>query len=218
MTHSISITRWHLYACAIAVVAVVAGTAIALDRRRANEQAETTRMFVQLSARLEALEHGRNRPKLPALLRRDLHDMEKSPPSGNGLARVAGRGLLGESGPALGDAGDEHSIDPRTIASELDALHARDPYDRAGTAVEARIEAFAAEPALIQSKLVPNALQTSCRATRCRIAASFRRAGDAQDWATMLTTLSASQLSYARIVEIPQPDGSAEVRIYGARR
>lgn len=70
---------------------------------------------------------------------------------------------------------------------------------------------------MLASQLIPSALQTDCRLTQCRIVAAFPRRGDAEDRAVMLTTLSGSVLRYAKIVQIPRPDGSAEVRIYGAR-
>lgn len=206
-------------AAPVLVVAVGIAGALWLDGRRRTDDAQTRALLAALTARIEAVESHSGAPRLPADFRRDLHAMRGMPPSGNGLTRAPGRGLLGETESSLSSEPGARPVDPNEVAQELDALHKRDKADPAGgAAVAGRLEAFAAEPALVESKLIPSELQTDCRATRCRIAARFPRAGDAEDWATMLTTLSASQLSYARIVQIPRGDGSAEVRIYGARR
>lgn len=205
-------------ALALLLAAGIAGV-LWLDGRRKAGEAQTRALLEALTARIEAVESRSGAPRLPAEIRRDLEAMRGMPPSGNGLTRAPGRGLLGETEASVAGEAGARPVDPNAVAQELDALHRRDKADPGGgAAVAGRLEAFAAEPALVESKLIPSELQTDCRATRCRIAARFPRAGDAEDWATMLTTLSASQLSYARIVQIPRGDGSAEVRIYGARR
>lgn len=195
----------------VSIALVVFGMIHHYDR----SQAELMLAVERLSERVDTLDANRGGP---TSLR---HRRSQDAGGDRGSAGSAGirKGLLGESESLLPDAPGAPAADPNAVARELDVLHARDKADPvSGHKAEAQLEAFAAEPALLANKLIPSALQTDCRSSRCRMVAKFPRRGDAEDWAIMLTTLSGSVLSYAKIVQVPMPDGSAEVRIYGARR
>lgn len=184
-----------------------------LARHYDRSQAQLLLAVAHLSDRVDALDA--NRSDTPSLRQR--RDQVSGGHGGGAASAGMRKGLLGEG--LLPDAPGAPTVDPNAIARELDGLHVRDQADPgSGHKAEAQLEAFAAEPALVANKLIPSELQTDCRSSRCRMVAKFPRRGDAEDWAIMLTTLSGSVLSYARIVQLPMPDGSAEVRIYGARR
>jgi hypothetical protein len=69
-----------------------------------------------------------------------------------------------------------------------------------------------------QSGLKPQDFDTDCRSSTCRISARFAESPDAESWATMMVTEMAGTISQARMAVTQLPDGSSEVRIYGARQ
>jgi hypothetical protein len=110
-------------------------------------------------------------------------------------------------------------IDRDRSISELDHAHTTEPVDVSWSASsEADILSAAIEPVMLESGLQPKGIATDCRSNTCRISARFAESGDAQSWAGMLITQLGGTLSQVKMTVLPLPDGSSEVRIYGARK
>jgi hypothetical protein len=119
---------------------------------------------------------------------------------------------------AMGDSRGQ-KVDRDRLISELDRAHKAEPLDVGWSASsEADILSASIEPVMMDSGLLPKDIATDCRSNTCRISARFAESGDAQNWAGMLITQMAGTLSQVKMTVLPQPDGSSEVRIYGARK
>lgn len=105
------------------------------------------------------------------------------------------------------------------LARELEEAHTRQPVDAAWKgAAETSMQAIRDGEALKGTGFSPAEFRTDCRSRSCRISATFDSAVDAQDWATMFTTMTGSDFRSARYVAVPTADGRTEIRIYGNRR
>lgn len=101
----------------------------------------------------------------------------------------------------------------------LEAQHRAEPVDSAWAAkTERALSDVATSEVMVGTKLTPRDYDADCRSATCRISASFDSSSDAQDWGGFLMTVSGAQLRQAKLMVVPGPDGSAEVRIFGARR
>jgi hypothetical protein len=110
-------------------------------------------------------------------------------------------------------------IDRDRVITEMDRSHQAEPLDVGWSASsEADILSAAIEPVMVDSGFQPRDIATDCRSNTCRISARFAESGDAQNWAGMLITQMGGTLSQVKMTVLPQPDGSSEVRIYGARK
>lgn len=110
-------------------------------------------------------------------------------------------------------------VDRDRMISELDRAHQAEPLDASWSALsEADILSASIEPVMMESGLQPKDIATDCRSSTCRISARFAESGDAQNWAGMLITQMGGTLSQVKMTVLPLPDGSSEVRIYGARK
>ena len=116
--------------------------------------------------------------------------------------------------------------DPAREARERDALlrtlesqHARETIDAAWAGpAESKLLSNVQNPAILAAGLRPKSIDTDCRSRSCRIEASFGSSGDAEDWANFYLTGVGETLSQARLIVLPQPDGTTFIRIYGARK
>lgn len=105
------------------------------------------------------------------------------------------------------------------LAANLEAAHRSEPIDAAWKGVaETSMRSIAGGDALKQTGFAPQDFASDCRSRSCRVTAVFDTAADAQDWATMFTTMTGSDFRSARYVTVPTADGKTEVRIYGNRR
>jgi hypothetical protein len=103
--------------------------------------------------------------------------------------------------------------------AELERQHKAEPIDAAWKLrSESGMTAIATSQDLKASGIAPTSYSNDCRSRTCRIAASFKSSGDAEDWAMMLTTMSGSTLRQTRHMVINNPDGTFELRVYGARK
>lgn len=110
-------------------------------------------------------------------------------------------------------------VDRDRLIGELDLAHKGEPLDASWSASsEANILSASIEPVMVESGLQPKDVSADCRSNTCRISARFTESGDAQSWAGMLITQLGGTLSQVKMTVLPQPDGSSEVRIYGARK
>lgn len=66
--------------------------------------------------------------------------------------------------------------------------------------------------------VTPKNLQADCRSSTCRITADFGNAGNAQDWATFFLTSSGGLARQAKVIVVPNADGTSQVRIFSMRR
>lgn len=102
---------------------------------------------------------------------------------------------------------------------ELEAQFARDAADPVGGGkTEATLEKTLADEAMASTGLEPKDVDIACKKNSCRITGSFAKRGDAEDWGLFyITAAGGNVLSRTRMVYMPQPDGSVQVRIYSER-
>ena len=105
------------------------------------------------------------------------------------------------------------------LASKLEEAHRKQPIDAAWKGVaETSMRNIQDGEALKTTGFTPQDFRSDCRSQSCRISATFDRGADAQDWATMFTTMTGAEFRSARYVTLPTADGKTEIRIYGNRR
>ena len=105
------------------------------------------------------------------------------------------------------------------LGRDLERAHASQAVDAAWAgAAETSLRGIQEGDSLQSTGFEPQEFRSDCRTSSCRITATFDSAADAQDWATMFTTMTGSNFRSARYVTNPLPDGRTEVRIYGNRR
>jgi len=105
------------------------------------------------------------------------------------------------------------------LGRDLEKAHASQPVDAAWKgAAETSMRNIQEGDALKATGFTPQDFRSDCRSSSCRISATFDTAADAQDWATMFTTMTGSDFRSARYVTTQTADGKTEIRIYGNRR
>lgn len=105
------------------------------------------------------------------------------------------------------------------LAKDLEAAHRREPVDAAWKgAAETSMSNIAKGEELKSTGFEPTDFRSDCRSRSCRISATFDNVTDAQDWATVFTTMTGSDFRSARYVTSTTADGKTEIRIYGNRR
>jgi hypothetical protein len=101
----------------------------------------------------------------------------------------------------------------------LEAQHRAEPLDAAWAAkTEHALADIAGSDVMGTTGITARDYAADCRSSTCRISASFESASDAQDWGTYFLTSSGETMRQAKLMVVPGPDGSAEVRVYGVRR
>lgn len=190
----------------IAGVAVLA-LVVTLVSGRGGESGEREAL-AKLNERLDALERSpareQRRPAAPAL------------PAG--LARMAAEGA--DAG-ALGEplSAEEMAAERDRQLRELEAQFERDAADPAGgpRAENALVQTISS-PDLAGTGLRPRNVDIACKQSTCRTVGSFDRMGDAQDWGLFYITAAGDGLvSRSRMVFVPKPDGTTELRVYSER-
>ena len=81
----------------------------------------------------------------------------------------------------------------------------------------AALEAAFAYPGVLDAAELPLDEDVQCRARMCLVRARFGPYADGSDWATRVLMEVAATLPDARLVSVPLPGGSTELRIYAAR-
>jgi len=101
----------------------------------------------------------------------------------------------------------------------LEAQHRAEPLDAAWAAkTEHALADIAGSEVMATTGIAARDYAADCRSSTCRISASFESASDAQDWGTFFLTGSGDAMRQAKLMIVPGPDGTAEVRVYGVRR
>lgn len=112
-----------------------------------------------------------------------------------------------------------HQAESKRLMAEIDRQHNVESIDAAWSAqAETAVLSTSINPLMSQSGLKPQDFDTDCRSSTCRISAKFAQSADAESWAMMMVTEMAGTISQARMAVTQMPDGSSEVRIYGARK
>lgn len=105
------------------------------------------------------------------------------------------------------------------MLAELEAQHRAEPVDAAWAArTEHALADIAGSDVMTSTGIGARDYAADCRSSTCRISASFKSASDAQDWGTFFVTGTGDVIRQARLMIVPGPDGTAEVRVYGVRR
>lgn len=164
------------------------------------------------------------------------YSIDSSPdPVDSGLAATAQNGA--ETGPARSSARRSISpdnpgsifakpVDPaeeerehKRIVADFERKFNAEPVDaawagKAGTA----IDKIVTEDGIVMSGIAPDDYRSDCRSETCRISAMFKNQLDAEAYGSMYTTMTGETFHETRHMVIPQPDGTAELRIYGYRK
>lgn len=191
----------------IAAIAVVALVANLLWGHRGRDDAGSEEL-ARLTERLDALEGtppgpGRALPPRPVT-------------GGMGAGDPGGAGLSGDNEP---QTAEEIAAARERELRELEAQFARDVADpMTGPATEDLLVDTISGEAMAGTGLRPRNVDIACKQSSCRIVGSFDKHGDAQDWGLFyITAAGGDVLSQTRMVFVPKPDGSTEVRIYSDR-
>jgi hypothetical protein len=105
------------------------------------------------------------------------------------------------------------------IVAELESNHKAEPIDAAWSSQsEVNILSATTTKVMTQAGFKPQDVATDCRSKTCRISARFADSGDAEDWGDRLVTQMGPTLSQVKTTVIKLPDGSSEIRMYGARK
>ncbi len=101
----------------------------------------------------------------------------------------------------------------------LEAQHRAESVDSAwASKAEQALSLTATSDVMASTRITPQGYTADCRAATCRISASFASSSDAQDWGTFFLTSSGAQIRQAKLMVVPGPNGTSEVRIFGALR
>ena len=100
---------------------------------------------------------------------------------------------------------------------ELDAQFAAQPAAvRTDAATQVVVAAFNSDNVL-DALDAPRSRNVTCRAKGCLIQATFAAGADVGDWMTRVMLEVGTALPEYRTVNVPQPDGGYEIRIYATR-
>lgn len=201
---------------AVASIAILALAVVLIRQRSATPDAGGTAEIARLEERLAALEQQRSSPgdDLKASSLRDRYAARRLVPGGSELPENLRRGPHAErtSTPA------EQQAERKAFEQRLQAQFAADPADAGGgAAARTHLEEAVVGRDMASTGLVPDDLSVECRTTLCRVSADFAKPGDAEDWAMMYLSAAGGAISRARTVQVPRPDGTTRVIIYGVR-
>lgn len=122
------------------------------------------------------------------------------------------------SGPHAPLTAQQSQQDQARIRQELESLFAtQGPAPRSDSAPQ-QVTAALNSDGVIAALDLPKSQNVKCRADMCLIQGRFALGADASDWATrVMLELGATLPSY-RTVNVPQPDGGYELRVYATRK
>lgn len=192
----------------VAGVAVLA-LAVVLLNQRSDDPRDA--QIERLQERLDAIDGGAG----------------KSSTSSRRSANVGSHPMpdAGVTNAAKAYAEEFRSMTPQQREAELKRRHAQlqaqfeaDSRDPAGSRPAiTHLEDTVVGQDMASTGLVPQDISVDCRANLCRVAGEFAKAGDAEDWAMMYLSAAGGEIERAQTVQVPQPDGSTQIIIYGTR-
>ena len=145
-------------------------------------------------------------------------------PSGQGAMPAAGQGRIvspDDPGSLFAkpvDPAQQQKENDRALA-EFERQHRAEPVDAAWAGkAEPTLAKILTNDGIVVSGLAPEDYRADCRSQTCRVSATFKTHGDAEDWGSMYITLTGDTFQQTKSMVIPKPDGTAELRIYGYRR
>lgn len=145
-------------------------------------------------------------------LRRDLERLQRQ------VGAPARRDPAVEAAPASPQARQaELQAQADAQRKRLEVVFAGQGAAPARDAAPREIETAFEYPGVLDAAELPLAEDVQCRARMCLIRARFGPHADGSDWATRVLMEVATTLPDARIVSVPLPGGSTELRIYAAR-
>ncbi len=113
----------------------------------------------------------------------------------------------------------EEEREHKRIVADFERKFNAEPVDAAWAGkAEPALTKLVSNDGMVVSGLDPADYRSDCRSDTCRISAKFKNQLDADAWASMYTTLTGETFHETRHMVIPQPDGTAELRIYGYRK
>ena len=103
--------------------------------------------------------------------------------------------------------------------ARLDAAFRGEPVNRswASKTEDALVDAASSDD-VAKSGVMPAAIDTQCRSSRCRIITRFAAGSDVESWTSAYILNTAGTLGRLETVESRRPDGSIDLEIYGSRQ
>jgi hypothetical protein len=174
--------------------------------------------------------HGRSSPATPedaqiAALQDRLNQLEQGNAQRTPRPSLPNGGMPTADGNAPSSVLGMHMLSPEQAkakrdqeAKELEAQFNADAPDPNARTAEFALEKTSTSPAMAGTGIKARNLDVSCRMHGCRTVAVLGSEGDAQDWGLFyITSAGGKQVGQSRMVFVPQPDGSTQVKIYSTR-
>lgn len=140
------------------------------------------------------------------------------PGQGTGLNSADAQSLLSGRPQTAADRAKVLAERDRQMA-EFERSHRAEPVDAAwASQAQTNLDEIVVSEAIVASGIKPAEYAADCRSATCRISAEFKSSGDAEDWGTFFLASSGKTIRQAKMTILQNPDGTSEVRIYGARR
>ncbi len=157
-----------------------------------------------------------------AALQQRLNELEQRSPTArpqpSGMPQQAG---AMQSPSALGMhmlSAEEAKAKRDQEAKELEAQFNADAPDPNGRTAEFALEKTSTSQVMASTGIKAKDVDVACKMHGCRTVATLGSEGDAQDWGLFyITSAGGKQVGQSRMVFLPQPDGSTQVKIYSTR-
>lgn len=141
-----------------------------------------------------------------------------SPRADSPAAQVVLRDDLARQMELMKDPLKAQQVQEQQLA-QLESQHRAERVEAGWKAqAESALSDIATSRDLEMSGIAPSTYASDCRSSTCRTSATFSTHGDAQDWGTMFLTMSGTTVRQARLMVLPNADGTYELRVYGTRR
>ena len=195
-----------LLALAGAVIVALVVALVMVSRRSARDDDHLQRV----SERLEALESKVGQPAqdsgaATAARRNDSAFAPQVPYPGLGHVVVEPM-----------DPAHEMQLQQQTRVRLDEQFAAQLPAPRTDAAPQLVVAAFNSD-SVLEALDAPRSRNVTCRANGCLIQATFAAGDDVGDWMTRVMLEVGTALPDYRTVNVPQPDGGYEIRIYATR-
>lgn len=140
-------------------------------------------------------------------------------------APMPGGGMAGPDGNQAPSALGMHMLSPEEAkakrdqeAKELEAQFNADAPDPNGRTAEFALEKTSTSQVMAGTGIKAKDVDVACKMHGCRTVAVLSNEGDAQDWGLFyITAAGGKQVGQSRMVYIPMPDGSTQIKIYSTR-